>query len=136
MKWFKKSPDGGTNSGVTAYFLIEWKSLFSVAILRFNKDSDRENFHSHAFNAITWWLKGHVVEEDIDGGTLTFKPSIWPKITKREKVHKVHPVETTWAITFRGPWNPHWIEVSPTGEHITLGYGRKIIHDSQSNTTN
>ena len=58
-KWFPRlffvKPDGGKNSGVTAYFLIEWKVLFSVGILRFNEGT-REAYHSHAFNALTWWL--------------------------------------------------------------------------------
>ncbi len=33
-KWFPRifytKPDGGTNSGVKAFFLIEWKILFSI----------------------------------------------------------------------------------------------------------
>jgi hypothetical protein len=34
---FYKKPDGGKDSGVTAYFLIEWKILFSIGILHFKK---------------------------------------------------------------------------------------------------
>ena len=59
MKLFHKSHDGGKNSGVTGYWLIEWKSGFSIVVLRFSKGT-REAFHSHAFNALTWWLKGSV----------------------------------------------------------------------------
>ena len=50
MKLFTKSYDGGENSGVTGYFLIEWKNVFSIVLLNF-KDKYRENYHSHAFNA-------------------------------------------------------------------------------------
>ena len=50
MKLFHKSHDGGKNSGVTGYWLIEWKSGFSIVVLRFSKGT-REAFHSHAFNA-------------------------------------------------------------------------------------
>ena len=39
-KWFPRlfyvKPDGGKDSGVTAYFLIEWKPVFSIGILHFN----------------------------------------------------------------------------------------------------
>jgi hypothetical protein len=41
-KWFPRlfyvKPDGGKDSGVTAYFLIEWKVLFSIGLLRFKKE--------------------------------------------------------------------------------------------------
>ncbi len=64
-KWFPRllynKPDGGKDSGVTAYFLIEWKILFSIGILHFQEGS-REAFHNHAFNAITFWLSGDVTE--------------------------------------------------------------------------
>ena len=68
IKLFKKSHDGGPNSGVTGYWLIEWKLGFSIVILRFSKGS-REAFHSHAFNAWTWWIKGRVMEYFVDGRT-------------------------------------------------------------------
>lgn len=109
MKIFSKSPDGGKKSGVTAYFLIEWKSVFSIAILRFKKGS-REAYHSHAFNAITWWLKGRVTEEKIHGVGKDFVPSLKPKYTSRDNCHKVTAHEDTYALTFRGPWIDHWYE--------------------------
>jgi hypothetical protein len=75
-KWFPrvfyKKPDGGKDSGVTAYFLIEWKILFSIGVLRFKKGT-REAYHNHAFNALTWWLKGKVTEEKINGEKKDFE---------------------------------------------------------------
>lgn len=48
-KWFPRlfytKPDGGKDSGVTAYFLIEWKVLFSIGILHFKKGT-RETSYS------------------------------------------------------------------------------------------
>ena len=58
---FYVKPDGGKDSGVTGYFLIEWKWLFSIAILKFEEGS-REAYHSHAFNAYTWWISGKVMK--------------------------------------------------------------------------
>src|SRR5271154_4359591 len=60
MKLFKKMRDGGPESPVVGYFLVEIKSLFSVVLLHFG--GTREAFHSHAFNAVTLWLRGRVEE--------------------------------------------------------------------------
>lgn len=39
MKLFKKMKDGGKESTVTGYWLIECKSLFSIVLLKFEGDS-------------------------------------------------------------------------------------------------
>lgn len=135
MRILSKAPDGGENSGVTAYFLIEIKGLFSVALLRFNKGS-RDAYHSHAFNALTWWLRGSVTEETLIEDACHFRllpwykkdftPSLKPKFTPKRLIHKIVAKETTWALTFRGPWDNTWKEVRPEGE-VTLTHGRKEI---------
>lgn len=125
-RFFYKKPDGGNKSGVTGYFLIEWKILFSIGILHFKKGS-REAYHNHAFNAITWWLKGSVTEDKLLGGMHNFYPSIKPKITMHDNFHKVHAHTDTYAITFRGPWKDTWNECIG-GEFITLTHGRKVIN--------
>ena len=109
MRILSKVPDGGKDSGVTAYFLIEWKDVFSIALLRFNQGS-REAYHTHAFNAITWWIKGSIVEEHMEEDTKVYFPSFKPKYTPRTCFHKVIAVETSWALTFRGPWKKYWYE--------------------------
>ena len=136
-KWFPRlfyvKPDGGKDSGVTAYFLIEWKVLFSIGILHF-KEGTREAYHNHAFNALTWWLNGSVLERHYSDSETTlyslptkkFKPSLKPKITKRDCFHKVIANKDTWALTFRGPWRDTWNEFKQN-KLITLTHGRKII---------
>lgn len=115
-------PDGGKDSGVTAYFLIEWKSLFSIGLLSFSKGS-REAFHNHAFDAITFWLKGRVKEEHLDGSVKYFSGfSLKPKLTKRNCYHKIIGLTKTWALTFRGPWKDEWNEYKE--KEITLTHGR------------
>jgi hypothetical protein len=127
-KLFFKRSDGGKDSGVTGYFLIEWKKVFSIVLLRFSEGS-RDSYHSHAFTGLTWWLSGEVEEETYQGETLTFKPSFKRKLTKRDKVHKVRGIKTTWAISFRGPWKNTWFEIDKNGNKIMLTHGRKIIND-------
>lgn len=133
MKFFKLASDGGKDSGVVGFFLVEIKSLFSIVILRFNNGT-REAFHSHAFNALTWFLKGNVKEHRISPSdptqeeTKIFGPSLKPKYTPRENHHKVESLGTSWAISFRGPWVDTWKEFRPTlGKFITLTHGRQIV---------
>ena len=129
MKILSKGTDGGTKSNVTGFWLIEAKSLFSIVLLRFGKGS-RENYHNHAFNAITWFIKGEVDEEHVDGRILNWRPSWKPKYTPRECFHKVFAKQTTWALSFRGPWDKTWKEYSPTKkEEIILTHGRVVLDE-------
>lgn len=130
MKLFSKAADGGEGSGVTGFFLVEIKPLFSIVLLRFNKGT-REAFHEHAFNAWTLWLKGSVWEwkrspppgrriwrQHFSAGRLKYTP--------RSCLHKIDAVETTWALSVRGPWVDRWRELRGD-KFITLTHGRKEI---------
>ena len=125
MKILKWSKDGGPESPVDAFFIVEIKSLFSVALLRFNKGG-REAFHTHAFNAWTWFLWGDLVEEDINGEFHIYERNILPKITRRIKNHRVVANETSWCFTIRGPWSDTWTEDTET-HHTVLTHGRRIV---------
>ena len=130
VKVLKLAPDGGVKSGVTGLFVIEIKKLFSIVLLHFGNGT-REAYHSHAFNAVTWFLKGKVIEHRLgDGNTITskpFGPSIKPKITLRDNCHRVESLGDTWAISFRGPWRDTWQEYLPKEDkRVTLTHGRKI----------
>lgn len=133
MKLFQMSSDGGKKSGVNGFFICEFKNLFSVVLLKFNKGS-RENYHSHAFNAFTWFLKGLMTEHKLDGSTFTYSRSLRPKYTPRTNVHKVYANKTSWALSIRGPWSETWYEFDPTtSEYILLSNGRKEISRSTKN---
>lgn len=123
MKILSTGCDGGLDSGVTGFWLIEWKKAFSIVLLKFAPGS-REAYHNHAFNAVTFWLKGTVVEEDISGAKKSWKPGFRPKLTKREKFHRVIAGDNgAWALSFRGPWNPTWREYRDQ-RYRTLSSGR------------
>jgi len=131
MKFFQKASDGGKDSGVTAYFLVEIKSLFSITLLHF-EPSRREAFHSHAFNAVTLWLKGVVVEEVRDKRGIHV--NIWTagrfKYTPRELMHRIKVLRKgAWALSIRGSWQDQWQEYHPSiRKVITLTHGRKQIN--------
>lgn len=125
MKLFYKGKDGGADSNVFGYWLVEIKSLFSIALLRF-ENGTREAYHSHAFNCISWVLKGKLEEIHKDGTVEWHTPGLFPVITKRDTFHKVFSHGRTWVLTFRGPWAKYWNE--KIGEDvITLTHGRKKI---------
>ncbi len=130
MKFFSKVKDGGPESKVHAYFLAEVKSLFSIALLRFDRGS-REAFHTHAFDCISWVLKGKLSEELKKEGPRfrLYPPSLLPVITRRETFHKVKGLaDRTWVLTFRGPWAKTWKEYLPNeARSVTLTHGRKDI---------
>lgn len=125
-KLFYKKYDGGKESGVVGYFLIEWKPFFSIGLLKFNKGS-REAYHSHAFNAVTWFIWGSVTEEKLDGTTKDFGPSLIPKYTPRTNTHRVIAHDTTYAVTIRGPWKDRWVEYRNNKRVLVeLTHGRVI----------
>ena len=123
IKLFHKSYDGGKDSGVTGYWLIEWKGGFSICLLKFSKGS-REAYHSHAFNAYTWWLKGEVEEQFVDcSDHIIWKPSLKPKYTPKGNFHKIIGIKDSWAFCIRGKWDNTW-EEQKNGETYKLTHGR------------
>jgi hypothetical protein len=128
VRLLNKAPDGGKNSGVTGFFLVEMKSLFSIVLLRFNKGS-REAFHEHAFNAVTIWLKGRVIEHELHNTVRSFPREFKGgqiKFTRRNCFHKIEALEPTWALSFRGPWVDRWRE-KRGDKLVTLTHGRKVV---------
>lgn len=138
MKFFKKMKDGGAESSVTGYWLIEAKSLFSVVLIKFDGKS-RNAYHEHAFNCINWLVKGKLKESrilEIDPVDKlpnrmlykTYKPSLLPFIIKREHYHLVDSEGISWVISFRGPWSKTWKEYLPNeNRERTLTNGRVEI---------
>jgi len=125
MKLIEISKDGGPDSTVWAHWLVEIKSLFSVALLRF-ENGTREAFHSHAFNCISWVLSGKLEERHADGRVEYHYPSLKPVVTRRSTMHQVFSYGRTWVLTFRGPWADNWKEIE-AGEEKVLTNGRKVV---------
>ena len=129
MKFLAVRKDGGQESTVTGYWLVEIKSLFSICLLRFDGKS-RRAFHTHAFNCLSWVLKGRLKETFFDGRRADHPASFRPFVTRRSDFHKVDSAEgASWVLTFRGPWKKHWLEYRPADEEfVTLAEGRQVIN--------
>lgn len=125
MKILTGQKDGGPESNVRCWG-IEIKGLFSILILCFGKGS-REAFHTHAFNSISWVLKGGLDEHMIDESVNHYTPSFEPIMTYRDTFHQVRGVaDKNWALTFRSPWDKTWKEKNRHGLQ-TLTNGRTVI---------
>jgi hypothetical protein len=135
LKFFSKASDGGKDSGVTGFFFVEIKPLFSVVLLHF-RNGTREAYHSHAFAALTLWLSGRVIEHRIryqelygvDYEESTPYRAGQLKYTSRDNMHKVESLGDTYALSIRGPWAKTWKEFKG-GKVVTLTNGRKVVSE-------
>lgn len=130
MRVLFKAKDGGPESRVTGYWLLEWKRVCSIVLLRFDRGG-REVYHTHAFAAWSWVLRGRLVEKFISSTdplyqTKTLTASFKPVFTGRERLHQVTSTASpTWVLSFRGPWRNYWIEWDPETQVLTrLSHGR------------
>lgn len=134
--FMESGKDGGPESKVFGTWFVRIKWLFTAALLCFHKGS-REAYHTHAFNSISWVLRGsleehtlHLFGKDV---VRTYLPSWKPVITRRNTFHKVYGQgEKTWVLTFRGPWDGNWSEFvyqdePHTGKLTFLTHDRKVI---------
>lgn len=127
MSLLKYMKDGGAESTVSGFYFVEIKSLFTIVLLRFQGKS-REAFHSHAFDAISWVLKGELQENVLFSITNRYLPSLKPIFTERIRFHKVDSVGDTWVFSIRGPWVDTWREFLPAlNKFRTLTHGRKVV---------
>lgn len=128
MKFFRKAKDGGLESSVTGYWLLESKRLGSIVLLRFDGQS-REAYHTHAFHCINWVLKGQLWERLLDGRDAVYSAAWRPFFIGRRDFHKVSStVDHTWVLSVRGPWVREWCEYLPaTKEIVVLTNGRKVV---------
>lgn len=128
MKLFFKAKEGGPESNVTGYWLVECKRMISVALMRFDGRS-REAYHTHAFDCVNWVLRGSLTETMLDGSVRKYRASIRPFVILREDFHKVDSdVKRTWIFTIRGPWVSTWREYLPNqNRFLSLTNGRKEL---------
>lgn len=129
MRFLSWCKDGGPESPVSAFWLLEIKSLFSIGLLKFGHGT-RSAYHTHAFNSWSWLLKGQLLETFVDDKPqrVYFPSWRWVK-TFRNTFHRVASWGTSWVLTFRGPWRKTWREYNPeTEEYTILSDGRRQVY--------
>jgi hypothetical protein len=141
--------DGGPDSNVRCWG-FEAKGLCSVLLLCFGEGS-REAYHSHAFNAVSWLLRGRLLEHapgfyarraaDSSRGTSAewrfwYRPSLTAIRTARHWFHKVEGLHVrNWVLTFRGPWVETWKDGQPQAAN-TLTHGRNVVDRDMGSRSN
>jgi hypothetical protein len=126
MRFHRGSKDGGPESHVQMWG-FESKRFGSVLLLRF-ADGSRDAYHTHAFNAVSWVLRGRLwewllVPHHAVGRSYT--PALCPVVTAKTTLHKVESLGTTWVLSVRGPWDDEWMEYIPATESVVdLTHGR------------
>lgn len=132
MKFLHYGKDGGPESTVHGFWLIEIKSLLSIALLRFS-DGSRESYHSHAFNSKSWVLSGKLREQHLQGKEEVHRPSLRPVTTLKRTFHRVISEGVAWVFTVRGSWDKTWEEYDPiTKKFRILKNGREIVHQTEA----
>lgn len=127
IKFHWGSKDGGPDSNCKIYGL-EIKELFSVLFMTFDGEG-REAYHNHAFNAISWVLRGQLHEHRLHEDDLFWAhiPSLKPIVTPRTTFHRVEGIrDHNWVLTFRGPWRDSWLEYIPGEKRY-----RRLTHGRQ-----
>lgn len=119
---------------IMAYTIFEHKYLFSIVVYHW-KTIKQNRFHSHAFPAVAFLLKGGYDEEVYTpNGVKQKKVDQWlkPRVLPRNYTHRILQAEPkTWTIVFTGPWIKYWYEYfEDTQTWVKYSWGRKVLSKS------
>lgn len=117
---------------IKRFIIFEFKPLGGIIINVFNTDT-QNRFHSHAFWAFSWMVRGWYNEEVIEGNQIIskiVKPCF--RFIPRNYIHKIQQSsKNAVSITFEGPWHSTWNEYFDDGRIKTYTWGRKVLFDSK-----
>lgn len=119
---------------IIAYTLFEWKYLFSIIIYHW-KTIKQNRFHSHAFPAYAFLLKGKYVEEVYKKGIIkqkTVNQWLKPRWLPRNYTHRILKADPgTYTIIFTGRWIKYWYEYfDDSNTWAKYNWGRKVVEKS------
>lgn len=114
---------------IDQYVIFECKYLFSIIIFNFiESDKVQDRFHTHAFNSVSFKLKGYYEEHILDenGETLIVPRHNVVKFFERDIYHAIGKSNDCWTLLLAGPWKQTWKEFFPNLRKIeTLSWSRK-----------
>lgn len=129
---------------IKRFTIIEIKYLFGIIVNIFNT-VDQDRFHSHAFHAWSWMIRGyyheHVLKKQDDpryfhphfpGVSVDFKKIERSRFIPKNYIHKItRSSPNAISITFEGPWGPTWDEFFDNGRIKHYSWGRKVLLDTK-----
>jgi hypothetical protein len=128
MIFFKKKRVELGEGQVTQYTVFESKRLFSLIFYRWGT-IDQVRFHTHAFGAVAFLLRGWYWEKVRFGGTTMtnfVNVPLVPRFLPRNYCHAIENSKPgTITMVIAGPWQKTWWEYFPkTDTWQQYGWGR------------
>ncbi len=134
--FFKKSNVCLGKGTVTQYILIENKHFFSIIFYKWNTIS-QSRFHSHAFNAVAFLIKGFYWEKIIFDESCTevdnvINVPLVPRFLPKNYIHSIgYSKPNTITMLISGKWDENWHEYFPDSKKwVRYGWGRVVIDKS------
>lgn len=116
---------------IRRFTIIEIKYLFGIIVNIFNT-TDQDRFHSHAFHALSWMVRGHYFEDVLENSAVISKKIECSRFIPKNYIHKITlSTPNAVSVTFEGPWGSTWNEYFDNGRVKTYGWGRKVLFDSK-----
>jgi hypothetical protein len=117
---------------IKRFTIIEIKHVGGIIVNIFNTEA-QDRFHSHAFSAFSWMIRGHYYEDVIDRRfEVVTKKIEKSRFIPKNYIHKItQSSPNAMSVTFEGPWDSTWNEYFDDGRIRTYSWGRKIIFDSK-----
>lgn len=131
MKVFKKKEVALGKGSVTQYTVFEHKRFGSLIFYKWHT-IDQIRFHTHAFKAVAFLLKGWYWEKVLFNGIemTNFVNVPWiPRFLPRNYCHAIQNAKPgTMTMVITGPWQDNWFEYFPdTKKWVKYGWGRKKL---------
>lgn len=131
--WKRKTIGLGAQN-VTELTILEYKKLFSIKLFKFHKtDGKQDRFHTHAFNAYSFLLKGNYIEEVLDGDVIKKLPRNRSRVLfiPKDSFHRITKSTNCTTILITGPWGKTFKELTDVGggmyKETECGEGRKVL---------
>ena len=136
IKFFKSKEVALGVGSVTQYTVFECKQLFSIIFYRWNT-VDQVRFHTHAFNAYAFLLRGYYEEKVIKDNKIinkTVNQLFKPRFLARNYCHSIgYAKPNTMTLVITGRWQDTWQEYFPdTEEWVTYSWGRQKTNKVKS----
>lgn len=127
--WFRKKRVELGEGHIFQYTLFESKKWFGIILYHW-KTIKQNRFHSHAFPAYAFLLRGSYTEEVIENGVILYKNvnnRFKRRYIPRNYIHRILKAEPkTWTLVFTRKWVEFWYEYFPENKTwAKYTWGRK-----------
>jgi hypothetical protein len=128
---FRKKKVALGEGHVEQFIIFENKHLFSIILYKWFT-IDQIRFHTHAFSAVAFLLKGwyweKILFKDIEMPNFVNVPFL-PRFLPKNYCHAIQQAKPgTRTLVITGPWQKHWYEYFPdTKTWVKYHWGREKV---------